>query len=465
MFKNYLKIALRNFARAKMFSLINLTGLIIGVTVSLHMLVYVLHENGFESFHQNKNRIYRIAVEWGSDANKMKMAGSMPALAPALNEQIPEVQKAVRVQPVPDAVVSNRAQEEFQEAHLFFCDPGLFEIFSFQLKEGTGDEALREPGSVILSESGAKKYFKDESALGQTLFYKNTPLKVAGVFKDQPSNTHLKCELLVSYATLESMRQKIEDPWSSWGDDFTYVLLRKGASMRSLAPKLDALLLENTGEWFASRMDFIIQPLSDIHWNAELRGDIGPKGNRMYVYIFLSAAILVLLIASFNFMNLSTARYLDRMREVGVRKVAGANRAQLISQFLCESFLLTALSVLIALGLFEMLAPRFYSYLHTNIVFDALFFKDFVMLSVGLFLFVALFAGSYPAILLSHFKPIETLKGSISGKSLKVSFRTYSVIAQFAISIFLIVSTLLIYRQLHFMQHSDLGFDKGGVVL
>lgn len=465
MLKNYLKIALRNFTRAKMFSLINLTGLIIGVTVSLHMLVYVLHENGFESFHQNKDRIYRIAVQWGSDAHRMKMAGSMPGLAPALDAQVPEVERAIRVQPVSDAVVSTRTQEEFQESHLFFCDPGVFEVFSLQLEAGDVRQALQNPASIVLSAATAKKYFKDESAIGQTLFYKNTPLKVTGVFKDLPTSTHLNFELLVSYTTLESMGLMPEEPWSTWGEDFTYVLLREGASMAAVAPKIDALLLENTSEWFASRMDFIIQSLTEIHWNAELRGDIGPKGNRMYVYIFLSAAILVLLIASFNFMNLSTARYLDRMKEVGVRKVAGANRVQLIGQFLCESFLLTALSVLITLGLFEMLAPRFYSYLHTTIVFDALFLKDFVLLAVGLFLFVALFAGSYPAILLSRFKPIETLKGSISGKSLKVSFRSYSVIAQFAISIFLIVSTLLIYRQLRFMQDSDLGFEKEDVVL
>ncbi|MFQ5676783.1 MAG: ABC transporter permease [bacterium] len=167
MFRNYVKIALRNFARAKMFSLINLAGLIIGVTVSLHMLVYVLHESGYESFHQNRDRIYRIAVQWGSGAGKMKMAGSMPALAPAINAHIPEVQRAIRVQPVREAVIRNGAQKEFQESNLFFCDSGLFEIFSLQLVTGSGDEALLQPGTVILSESRAEKYFNGEDALGQ----------------------------------------------------------------------------------------------------------------------------------------------------------------------------------------------------------------------------------------------------------------------------------------------------------
>ncbi|MFQ5709608.1 MAG: ABC transporter permease, partial [bacterium] len=465
MFKNYLKIALRNLIKFKTLSLINLTGLVVGVTVCLHMLVYVIHESSYESFHQNKERIYRIAVEWGTETTKIKMAGSMPALAPALNAQVPEVEKAIRVRPDYDAVIVDRAKEEFPEDHLFFSDPGIFDIFSFQLKQGNKDEALSEPFSIVLSESKAKKYFNTENALGQTLFYGKTPLKVTGVFKDLPSNTHLHCELLVSYSTLEATGHKVEQPWNSWGEDYTYVLLRKHASIQSLHRQLDALLLKNTGEWFAARMAFVIQPLSDIHWNAQLRGDIGPKGNRLYVYIFLSAAILVLLIASFNFMNLSTARYLDRLKEVGVRKVVGANRLHLINQFLCESFLTTSLAVLFGIGLFEVFASHFYAYLNTKILFDSIFLRQFGGLALGLLLLVTLFAGSYPALLLSRFQPIEILKGSFSSRSVRVSFRTFSVVTQFAISIFLVVGTLLIYRQLTFMKNSDLGFDKGGVVL
>ncbi len=212
-------------------------------------------------------------------------------------------------------------------------------------------------------------------------------------------------------------------------------------------------------------MDFIIQPLQEIHWDTELRGDIGPKGSRMYVSIFLTAAILVLLIASFNFMNLSTARYSVRMKEVGVRKVAGANRGKLMTQFLIESFLLTGISVVLGVALFKVFAPQLYAWLNTDIPFDGAFLKKFWLLITGLFFFVALFAGSYPALLLSRLKPAESLKGQLQGRSLKISFRSSSVVVQFVVSIFLIISTLIIYRQLHFMQYSNQGFDRSGVVL
>ena len=448
-----------------MLTLINLSGLVIGIAVTLMMLVYVLHESSFENFQANRDRIYRVAVEWGSESNKMKMDGSMSALAPALNSAIPEIKSATHVRPVSKGRFKTASNIEFFIDDAYFCDPQFFEIFTVNITSGGNGARLNQPGSILLSESCAKKYFGKDNPVGEVLYYENQPLKINGVFADFPTNTHLRCAALIAWPTLKLLNRIAEQPWDTWGDDFTYFLLRNNSSVAPCAEKREKLLRDNAGENFASWMDFIIQPLADIHWNAELRGDIGPKGNRLYVSIFLAAAILVLLIASFNFMNLSTARYRVRMKEVGIRKVAGASRGQLVSQFLGESFLLTGLSLVIALGLFKIVAPRLYVWMNTMIEFDLVFLLKFWQLIVVLFLVVGFFAGSYPALLLSKFNPVETLKKNAGGTSLRLSFRFYSVIAQFTISIFLIICTLTIYRQLNFMQSGDLGFDRSGVVL
>ncbi len=217
MFKNYLKIALRNFTRAKMFSLINLSGLVIGLTVSLLMLVYVFHETGFEDFHQKRERIYRIAVEWGAENHKMKMAGSMPALAPALNASIPEVECAARVHPVYGAVLNTLDNREFTSENMFFCDPEFFDIFSIKLLQGKAEKVLRKPAEALLSAAAAQRFFGSEKVVGRVLYFKDQALQVTGIFADLPVNTHLKCEVLVSRSTLETLGQKVAQPWNTWG--------------------------------------------------------------------------------------------------------------------------------------------------------------------------------------------------------------------------------------------------------
>ena len=465
MFKNYLKIAFRNIFKFKIFSTINVLGLAIGMAICLLMLMYVVNEISYENFHQKKDRIYRIAVEWGSEKSKMKFAGSMPALAPALNSQIPEVEKAIRIQPDYDAVIKNQANEEIREENLFFADAEIFDIFSFNLLIGDRANALIEPFSVVLSETQAKKYFGEKNPIGKFLNYGDTPLKITGIMEDVPVNTHLKCEFLVSYSTLEALGKIPDKPWNHWGTDLTYVLLKKNATTNSLIKKMAELLLKNTGEWHTSRMDFVVQHLSDIHWDRESRGDIGAKGNKMYVYIFLTAALFILIIACFNFMNLSTSRYLDRMKEIGVRKVVGAGRGQLIKQFLTESFLVAIISIIIGVILFELIHSVLYSYLDSRAMLEVINFNYFYAIVSGMILIVGLFAGGYPALFLSRFRPVEIMKrGKVNG-NVKFSFRNILVVIQFAISIILIFGTTIIYQQLNYMKNSDLGFDKEDVLL
>ncbi|MFQ5753008.1 MAG: ABC transporter permease, partial [bacterium] len=465
MFKNYLKIAVRSFFKQRTYSFINVFGLAIGMAACLLMLMYVYNELSYENIHEKKARIYRLPVDWGSEGNKMRFAGSMPALAPALNTQMPEIEKAIRVQQDYDAILSNQANEQIREEHLFFADPGIFDIFSFDLIKGDSKTALAEPFSIVLTESQAKKYFGSDNPMGQTLDYHDTPVKVTGIMADVPENTHLYCEFLLSYSTLKALGNYPESPWNQWGDTFTYILLRENTNISLLQKKLQELLKQNTGEWFTSRMEFVVQPLTAIHWDRQSRGDIGPKGNKMYVTVFLSASFLVLLIACFNFVNLTTSRFLDRMKEVGVRKVIGANRKHLIRQFLIESFLVTILSLAFAMVLFELLHSMLNDYLGTFIFLQSAHFQTLLILLLGMLLVVGLFAGGYPALFLSKFKPVDIMKGSTAATPKRLAMRKTFVIAQFVISTVLILGTLMIYRQINFMKNSNLGFIKEDVLL
>lgn len=462
---NYLKLAIRRMTKNKFFPIINITGLALGIGVSLLILMYIVNELSYEKFQKNRNNIYRIAIEWGTKGSEMKFAGSMPALAPAIMSQIPEVISAVRIRQGEDVTIKNKESQEFKEENLFFADPGIFDVFSFVIDHGNTKNALGDPYSVVISINTAKKYFGTSDPLGQELLYNNTPLKITAIMDNIPENTHLKCDFLVSYSTLKAMGQNDEQPWNSWGADLTYILVKNNVKAASLIPKLDELLLKNTGEWFASRMKFEIQPLNDIHWSTDTRGDIGDKGNKTYVYIFISAAIFVLIIACFNFLNLSISQYLGRMKEVGIRKTAGAQRRQLIAQFLTESMVIIIISSMIGVYLFEALYSNLYSYLGTAFVLNRIHFKALALIVFGIILIVGIIAGGYPAIYISRFRPIEILRNETFGQNRKLTFRKLLIMFQFSISIVLLAGTIIIFRQLNYVKNSSLGFNKENVLL
>ena len=298
-----------------------------------------------------------------------------------------------------------------------------------------------------------------------TLTINDKPYKITGVMKDLPANTHLNCEILISYETVHALGEYPEKPWNVWGDTHNYMLLEENASVGNIHEILNSLLIKNAGDWYRGRMDLIPQPLSAIHWDNESRGDMGPKGNYLYVYLFLSASILVLLIACFNFMNLSTSRYTDRMKEVGVRKVVGANRRQLIHQFLVESTLVALMATAIGIYLFILLNKSLYALLNIEFVIGSSHTIYLYGIIVLLVCVVGLFAGGYPAFFLSRFRPVDIIKSGFRGVRKKLSFRHALVILQFSISILLIVGTLVVYQQLNYMKNSDLGFEKKDVLL
>jgi putative ABC transport system permease protein len=465
MFRNYFKTAFNNLVRNKLFSSINIVGLALGITASLLIMMYIVNELSYERFQKNRKNIYRIAVEWGNEGSKMKFAGCMPALAPAINSQIPEVESAVRIKKDYDAVIKDRNNLEFKEENLFFVDPGVFGVFSFNIQKGNKDNALTDPYSVVISTRMALKYFGSTEPLGQVLTYHDAPLKITGIIEDVPENTHFRCDFLVSYSTLKAMGNSVDQPWNSWGDDLTYILLKNNVPVSSIVPKLDQLLSKNAGVWLSSRMKFDIQPLNNIHWETDTRGDIGPKGNKTYVYIFMCAAIFVLMIACFNFLNLSISQYMGRMKEVGIRKTAGAGKGQVVLQFMTQSFVVILISALISVFLFDSLYLKLYAYLGTTFVLAKNYLFILSLLVVTIIVTVGAIAGGYPALFISSFNPIEVLKKETSGIKKKLTLRRVLIMVQFSISIILIVGTIIIYLQLDYMKNSDLGFNKENVVL
>jgi putative ABC transport system permease protein len=463
MFKNYIKIAFRSIKRHKGYSFINIFGLAIGMTVCLLMLMYVVNEISYDDFHEKGDRIYRLACDWGTKGSKF--AGSMPAFAPALNSEIPEIEVAARIRHNSEMIILGAQNEKYKQFQIFHADPEVFDIFSWTLLEGEASSVLTDPFSVVITQKIANKYFNNDDPIGKTLNIDGNLYRVTGLLEDFPPNTHLECEILISYATIHSLGEYPSEPWTQWGDNLTYFVLRENSSLPSVAEKVDALLIQNTGEWFTKKMDMVLQPLSKIHWDTEYRGDVGVKGNILYVYLFLSAAILVLVIACFNFMNLSTSRYLDRMKEIGIRKVVGANRKQLIRQFLTESLLVTTVSMAFGVLLFNILYSSLYSYLGAPFSFSVSHFQSLYAIVVLMVLVVGLLAGSYPAWFMSRFHPADIMaKRAMTGAG-RVSFRNVLVVLQFAISIILIAGTIFIYQQIDFMKNTELGFDKEDVVL
>ena len=464
MFMSYLKTALRNMKRHKGFTIINISGLAIGMAACLVMLMFVIHEISFDEFHEHKDRIYRAIADWGREGSRMRFAGSMPGIAPVLPEEIPEIETAARIRKVYQGTITIEPDTELKAMNVLYADPDIFRIFSWKLLQGDQNAVLTEPYTAILSERMVSNYFPEGEPLGKTIMLNGIDFAITGVLRDIPPNTHLACDVLLSYVSIEASGDYPQNPWNVWGDDHTYFLLRESAAATEIDVKLEKLLVKNSGEWFAGMMTMIAQPLSNIHWDTVSRADLGPKGNRTYVTIFSSAALLVLLIACFNFMNLSTSGYIDRMKEVGIRKVIGAGRRQLILQFLSESILLFFAAVMLAFILFAQLSTFIYTLLGAEVILTGQHLRMAALIVLFLVVVLSILAGLYPALFLSRFKPVDIMKNAVTKKH-SPSFRTVSVIMQYAVTTILIIGTIIIYRQLDFVKHSELGFEKEDAVL
>ncbi len=470
MLKNYVKTAWRNLMKHKTFSFINIAGLSIGIAVCFIIMMYVQNELSFDRFNKNADRIVRVVFKADINGGKIFEANVMPPVAQAMKNDYPEVQDATRLQQAGTPKVTYK-DKSFKDDEMAFVDPNFFNIFTLPLIEGDAKTALQQPNTIIISKEIAKKYFGEEDPLGKTLEFpdnKDASFKVTGVIDKVPANSHFHFDLFASMLSLDNAKS---DSWME-SNFFTYLLLKKGADYKKLETKLPGMVEKYMGPQIQQSMGislkqfitkgnhlgFALQPLTSIHLYSHSNYELSPTGNAMYVYIFGAIAIFMLLIACINFINLSTASASQRAKEVGVRKVIGSGKIQLIKQFLIESGLLVFIALIISSVLVKLALPVFNTISGQNLHF----YFSFKIISafIGLGLLVSFIAGLYPAFYLSSFKPIEVLKGKFTPGNKSFGLRSSLVVFQFFISVGLIIGTIVVWQQMRFIQNKNLGYDK-----
>jgi len=457
MIKNYFKIAWRNLLKSKAFSIINIAGLTTGITVCMMIFLYVMHEFSFDDFHANGKNMYRLMRKFDPNVPPVPYV-SGPYAAALENDFHNEIRQIVRVMPDNDLFTYNN--RPFNEKKVYVADGNFFNFFTFPLLRGDAAHVLDDPNSVVLTETTAKKYFGNEDPIGKILeMNTNRKLRVTGIAKDVPSNSHLDFDIVIPFSMYK------DAPWMKvWlnNNNFTYLMLKPGVSIVSVEKRLPAFAdkyLKGAMEETGMKFGLSLEPLRKIYFEPYSPFDHVRHGDKKVVYVFLSIAALILIIACINFMNLSTIRAAERSKEVGLRKVMGALRNTLTWQFLGESILMTVISCFFSIGLLFLLMPLYNGLLGytLEIPYDQWYLYVFL---AGTILVVGLLAGSYPALILSRFSPIEALKGKLKRGKGGTIFRHALVVVQFSISVFLITGTLIINKQMHFVKNSQLGYNQ-----
>ncbi len=476
MIQNYLKIAIRNLFRNKVFSAINIVGLALGIATCLIIMLFVYDELSYDRFNEKADRIFRVVFKASINDGKINEANVMPPTAQVLKNDYPEVLATTRLRTSgsPEIVYQNK---KFKEHDFASVDANFFDVFTLPLLKGDAKTVLREPNTAVITQDFAKKYFGDEDPIGKVLFIKswNESYKVTGLIDKVPHNSHFHFDIFGSMAGIKDAK---EPSWMSSGY-FTYLVLPEGFDYKVLEAKLPQVIKKYMGPQIQTAMGMslpqflqkgnqlglFLQPLTSIHFDEGYTGTLEPSGNIQYVYIFGAIAVFMLLIACINFMNLSTAGASKRAKEVGVRKVLGSVKQDLINQFLFESILLSLVALVLSLMLVQLSLPIFNDLAEKDLQLD--FLKNPLLLIAFLVfgLLVGILAGSYPAFFLSSFNPVEVLKGKfkLAGKS--ISLRSSLVVFQFFISIALIIGTTVVYQQIKFIQSKDLGYAKDQLLI
>jgi len=476
MIKNFFLTAFRNLTKKWSYSFINILGLTIGLASVIYIFLFVRFELSYDKMHENHHRIYRAGVRGLLMNSELNQAITAAPMAEAMLNDYPEVESACRLTTAGDWLMTYE-DKKFNERNLFFADSTFFSIFSFKLIKGDPAQVLTEPRSLVVTESTAKKYFGNEDPVGKTLKVENDTVlyKVTGLMQDIPENSHVTFDMLGSMTTL---RRSESTYWINH-NYYTYILLNKGTNPEAFENKMESMVEKYVGPQIEQALGvnlqefkesgnsfgYFIQPLTDIHLKSDLQYEIEANGNILYVYIFISVALFILIIASINFTNLATARAANRATEVGVRKVLGAQKKQLITQFLTESFLITLLSLALAIVTLEVVMP----YLNniTQIPLSIDYFSSWYIIPVILLLIVlvSFMAGSYPAFFLASFRPVAVLKGKLKLGAKNGMLRSALVIVQFVVSIFILLSTYTVTKQLNYMLTKDLGFEKDNILM
>jgi len=478
MLKNYLKIAWRNLRRNKVFSFINIVGLAIGLSCFLLISVYVLDELSFDKFYKNADRIYRINAHIRFGGTDLNFPFTSDMMGQMLKKDYPQVEEYARVYNSNGNKLVKKGDVYINEYKVCHADSTFFRIFDLPVIAGDVKNALNEPNTVVITEKIAKKYFGTPNAVGKTLETNDnnkTLYKVTAVIKNVPDNSHFNFEFYFSM-------KNVDYEWGQFlSHNFhTYLLLRQGVSQKSVENKfteyIDKYCIPQAKQFMqinsmddlrksGNNIEYYMTPVTKIHLYSTLQYEFLPGGNVQYVYIFSAVALFILIIACINFMNLTTARSANRAKEVGIRKVLGTEKKDLVSQFLVECTLMVLISMFIAIGIAYLVLPLFNSVSSKSMSLLNLFSPVILPLLILLPFVVGLLAGSYPAFFLTSFKPVEVLKGKLKMGSRSGGLRNLLVVFQFFTSIFLIIATIVIYRQLHFIQTKNLGFNKGHVLI
>jgi putative ABC transport system permease protein len=477
MFQNYFKVAFRNILKHKFYSALNIAGLALGLTSCFIIGLYIVDELSFDQFHKDHENIYAVALHGRIGGQEIYTSTTSAPIAQAMVSGIPGVEQAARVNQW-NNVVMKFDDKAFTETKALLVDSNFFQFFSFNLLEGETDKALKEPNTLVMTTETAKRYFGTDDPIGKivTVGNSNEAYKVTGIAEPAPGNSSIQYDILLSGSSDEAMK---DNQWTNNGM-FTYIKKNPKTTVESVNTKLEELVLQHVspeleagfGVSFADFQKnggiyaYYIYPAENLHlFQSELMDSITPKSDIKYVYILGAVGLFILMIACINFMNLSTARSASRAKEVGLRKTLGSQRSKLILQFLAESFVYTLAGTVIAIIGVYILIPSFQLLSGKVIGFDSMLQPVMVIGVVGVFIMVSFMAGSYPAFYLTSFKPVDVLKGKVKAGMRSKGIRSALVILQFTISITLIISTMIVYNQLNYLQEKNIGMDKQNVMI
>jgi len=470
MLKNFFKTAFRNVMKHKAYSFINFIGLTCGLALALLVLAYVRNETSYDQFHEKAGRLYRFGY---TVSNGMQIASVPPPIAPPLKDYYPEVEEVARIYGRNVSISLPGSADAFEETNVMFADSAITNMFSFDFVQGNPDRALYDKFTVVINEEMATKYFGDKNPIGETLIFSGRQsFKVIAVVKDFPENSHIRFNMLVPYddmfdledeKTEQVLRANLAQNFSI-SHSYTYVLLKDGATSEHINSTMPEFLKKNANPNALLGQIFTLMPIVDLHLKSTFQGEPTPTNSMTNIYIFMAVGILTLLIAAINYINLSTAQSLTRMKEIGLRKILGSMKYQLIVQFLAESFVFCCVALLVSYVVFYFALPQLNILTGKNLLFFQVVDSKLILLSIGLLLVLTVLAGGYPSYFVTQFETIGALKGGDQKGGRKQILRKVLVVFQLAIACILLSGSLLIIKQLNFLESRPLGFQKEHII-
>ncbi|MBN2214534.1 MAG: ABC transporter permease [Bacteroidales bacterium] len=461
MFNNLIKTALRYILKHPGYSLLNVLGLTLGITSALFLIIYSANEISYDRYHEKADRIYRVSSKITEPDDQFTWIVAQIPFGPQAAHDYPDIEAYVRFIGM-GRTLFRYEDKEFNEENFYYTDSALFDVFTYRVVKGEVKTALEEPNKIILTEKTAAKYFGNEDPIGKSLKTQERTFEVTGVIQNVPFNSHFRFDALAS-------RSNLPVDIGSWGNFgvFTYLLFPENTDVKAFENKIQAMYdkyMKPIFETLDINIEYILEPITRIHLYSTNAGEPEPTGSITYVYIFVIVAVFLVLIAAMNYVNLATARSTRRAREVGLRKVVGSDRGPIMFQFLSESVVFTMISLIISIILLILLLPKFNELAGRSFDLHIIYSPEILSAAAGILLLVGIMGGSYPAFFLSRFNPVTVLKGEITQGTAGSAFRKVLVVIQFTVSVIMIICTLVVFRQLHFMKNMDQGFDQTNII-